>query len=298
MAWRHVPDLKRAWLPGEDQAAPFWFRDRAPNSFARSIRNRIASCFRCYVYLMRFRTFLGLIPVCAALAQTAQGPEQLAQQMSKLHEVWGPLASSPNVSLAFVEESRSGANFRYTLRATGVPPGAVFTLMSWAVTQRGPTEVLDGVTFDDKGVAICAGRAGTCGDPAVPNDPIHFPFRAVPGEPVRLGIISSDSSIKAFAKIVPLPLQGEDKGCRVSATLLLQGAALLFVEGTGFAPNTEVTMSGNSEGEKHDSKEKVDAQGRFVSALMPAKAGITHGSIKIVVKSASCSPAVSVPWGR
>ncbi len=253
---------------------------------------------RCYCYLMWFRIFLSSMAACAALAQTPKDPEQFAQQTSRMHDAWGPQASSPNVSLAIVEDSRTGADFRYSLRATGVPSGAVFTLISWAVTQREPAEALHGVTFDDKGVAVCAGRAGTCGDPAVPNDPIHLPFRAVPGEPVRLGIVSSDHSIKAFAKVVPLPLQGEDKGCRVSATLLTPGAELLFVEGTGFAPNTEVTMSGNSEGEKHDSKEKVDAQGRFTSALLPYKQGLSHGTIKIGVKGGACSPAVSVPWGK
>ena len=247
---------------------------------------------------MWFRIFLSSVAASAALAQTPKTPEQLAAQMSNMHDAWGPRASSPNVSLAIAEESRTGADFRYGLRATGVPPGAVFTLVSWAVTQREPAEVLQGLTFDDKGVAVCAGRAGTCGDPAVPNDPIHLPFHAVPGEPVRFGIVSSDGSIKAFAKVVPLPLQGEDKGCRASATLLTPGSELLFVEGTGFPPNAEVAMSGNSEGEKHDSKEKANAQGRFTSALLPYKQGLTHGAVKIVLKSAACSPAVTVPWGK
>ena len=55
---------------------------------------------------------------------------------------------------------------------------------------------------------------------------IDIPFRPVPGEPVRLGVVSQDGSVKAFAKIVPLPLQGEDKSCRVSAVLLTAGGSL------------------------------------------------------------------------
>lgn len=247
---------------------------------------------------MSLRFFGTLFAACVALAQTDNTSEQLAQRLTAMHDAWGPRASTPNVSLAIVEESRSGADFRYGLRATGIPADAVFTLMSWAITQREPAVVLQGITFDAKGTAVCAGRAGTCGDPAVPNDPIHVPFRAVPGEPVRLGIASSDSSIKAFAKIVPLPLQGEDKACRVSATLLIQGAELLFVEGTGFAANTQLTMSTDSEGEKHEFKGKDDAQGRFTSALLPYKQGLSHGTVNIILRGDACSPAVSVRWGK
>lgn len=246
---------------------------------------------------MRLRFVLSLA-ASVALARTTYTPEQLAQRLTAMHEAWGPRASTPNVSLTIVEESRTGADFRYALRATGIRSGTVFTLMSWPVTQRGPAEVLQGVTFDDKGMAICAGRAGTCGNPAFPNDPIHIPFRAVPGEPVRLAIVSSDGLIKAFAKIVPLPLQGENKGCRVSATLLTPGAELLFIEGTGFTPNAELTMSTESEGEKHDLKGKDDAQGRFISALLPFKQGLTRGTVKILLNGGGCSPAVSVPWGK
>ena len=84
--------------------------------------------------------------------------------------------------------------------------------------------------------------------------------------------------MKAFAKIVPVPLQGEDRGCRVSAALLTAGAELLFVEGTGLAPSSELSMATDSEGEKRDFSGKVDVQGRYVSALMPYKQGLTRGS--------------------
>lgn len=115
---------------------------------------------------------------------------------------------------------------------------------------------------------------------------------------MRLGIISTDSSIKAFAKIVPLPLQGVDKGCRVSATLLTPGAELLFVEGTGFAPNIQLTMSTDSEGEKHEFKGNDDGIGRFISALLPYKQGLSQGAVKIVLRGEACSPAVSLRWGK
>ncbi len=241
-----------------------------------------------------------LVPFAAfvVLAQTETSPEETAKKLTTAHDVWGPRASSPNSSLTFVEESRQGADFRYGLRATGIPPGSIFNLVAWPVTQREPAEVLQGVTFDAQGIAVCAGRPGTCGDPANPNDPIHIPFRPVPGEPIRLAIVSSDGSIKAFAKITPLPLQGDDKACHVNATLLMPGAVLIFVEGTGFPSNSELTMSTDSEGEKHDLKGKVDTQGRFTLGLLPYKQGLSRGTVKIVLKGIACAPSVSVPWGK
>jgi hypothetical protein len=244
------------------------------------------------------RPFLAPLFASALFAQTAPNAEQLAQQLTRLHDAWGVRASTPNVTLVIVEQSHTGPEFRYRLQATGISADTVVNLVAWPVTQRGPPEVLRGVTFNDMGFAVCAGRPGTCGDPAKPDDPIDIPFRPVPGEPVRLSVVSQDGAIKSFAKIVPVPLQGEDKGCRVSATLLMPGAELVFVEGTGFVPNSDLTMASESEGEKHDAKGKVDAQGRYISALMPYKQGLARGRIIIRLKASACSPTVSVPWGE
>jgi hypothetical protein len=80
--------------------------------------------------------------------------------------------------------------------------------------------------------------------------------------------------------------------------LLTPGAELLFVEGTGFFPNSELTMRTDSEGEKHDFNGRVDAKGRSTSALLPYKQGLTHGTISILLSSGTCSPTVSVPWAK
>jgi len=245
-----------------------------------------------------YRFFLAPLVVSGVCAQTAPNAEQLARQLTNMHDAWGVRASSANMTLAIVQQSHTGAEFRFRLQATGIPAGSVVSLVAWPVTQREPTEALRGVTFNDTGLAVCAGRPGTCGDPSKPDDPIEIPFRPAPGEPVRLGVVSQDGAVKAFAKIVPVPLQGEDKGCRVSAALLTAGAELLFVEGTGLAPNSELSMATDSEGEKHDVQGKVDSQGRYVSALMPYKQGLMRGTVHIRLKAGACSPSVNVPWGK
>src|SRR3569833_2408509 len=177
-----------------------------------------------------------LFLVSAVLAQTAPNGPQAAKQLGEMHDAWGPRASSPNTTLAIVEQSHTGTEFRSRLQETGIPAGSVLTLLAWPVPPRGPAEVLRGVTFNDKGLAVCAGRPGSCGYSSFPDDPIEIPFRPFPGEPVRLAVVSQDGQIRAFARTVPVPLQGEDKGCRVSATLLTPAAELGGGGGAGRAP--------------------------------------------------------------
>jgi hypothetical protein len=232
-----------------------------------------------------------------AFAQSAPSTQQTAQKMIAMHDAWGERASSPNTKLAIVEESRSGDAFRFRLHAKGLPAGTIFNLVSWPVTQREPALVLRGVTFNESGIAICAGRPGTCGNAEKPDDPIDLPLRPSAGEPIRIGVISEDGTVKAFAKIVPRPYVAEDKSCRVMATLLTPRAELLYVEGTGFTAGTEIAMLTDSEGEKQEGQGKVDAAGRYVSALLPFKKGAAGGKVNIRLKAQGCSPAISVPWG-
>ena len=224
--------------------------------------------------------------------------EEAAANMTRQHEAWGEKASTPNTSLTIKEVSRSGSTIRFRMYGTGAPRDSVFTLVTWPVTQGGPSEALAGVTFDETGLAVCAGRAGTCGTPDKPNDPIDIPFIPVPGEPIRLGLVSSDGVTKLFTKFVAVPLRGEDHGCRVDATLLTPGAELIVIEGNGFPPGSEITMESNSEGERHNGKGSADSNGRYVSALLPYKQGVASGTVKVNLKSPNCSPTVSVPWGK
>jgi len=223
--------------------------------------------------------------------------QQSAENLVRMHEGWGSKASTPGTSLVLNESTRSGQIVKFTLIAAGVPTGQDYTLVSWPVTQKGPSEVLRGVTLDASGLAICAGTAGTC-SANKPNDPIEVNLRPIPGEPVRLGLVSADGATKIFAKAVPVPLRGEDRGCRVEATLLTPGAELILIEGAGFASGSDVTMDSESEGERHGAKGKADADGHYESALLPYRAGAVKGTTKVRLEADKCAPSVSVQWGR
>src|ERR1700743_2825432 len=196
----------------------------------------------------------------------------------------GPKASTPGASLVLKESERAGTTVKYRLIAGGLPKEGVYSIVTWPVTQKGPSQALSGVTLDASGLAVCAGRAGTCGTADKPNDPIDITFQPIPGEPVRLGLVSADNATRVFAKVIPVPLRGEDRGCRVEATLLTPGAELVLIEGLGFPPTRDLTLESNSEGERHEGKGKTDGDGRYVSAVLPYKQGLAAGLSGVILR--------------
>jgi hypothetical protein len=225
-----------------------------------------------------------------------------AQRLIAMHEAWGAKASTPNMSLEVKQDwLRSGSHANqlvvFRLYAKGLPKG-IYSIVQWPVTRNSPSEMLRGVTLDESGLAICAGTPRTCGSPDKPNDAIDLPFSPVPGEPVRLGLVSADGATKVFAKLVPRPLRGEDHGCSVEATLLTPAAEIILIEGSGFPPNSDLVLDSNSEGERHSGPGKVGPDGSYVSGVLPYKAGVKFGKVQVNLKSAKCSPSVEIPWGR
>jgi hypothetical protein len=215
-----------------------------------------------------------------------------------MHQAWGPKASTPNASLEIRETAVSGARHQFRLFATGLPADGVYSIVTWPVTQKGPSEILKGVTLGDSGVAVCAGAPGRCGSADKPNDPIDIVLQPIPGEPSRLGLVSADRMTKVFARIVPVPVKGEDRGCGAEAILLTPRGELVLIEGSGFPPNSNVGIDSDSAGERHNGTEKTDADGRMTSAFLPNKQGVAGGTLKVILKSAQCSPAVSIAWGQ
>ncbi len=215
-----------------------------------------------------------------------------------MHDACGPHASSTHAVLHIREASRAGETIRFRLYAEGLPKDAVYSLVAWPVTQAEPSVVLQGVTLDSTGMAICAGKRQTCGSADRPDDPVDVPVLPVPGEPLRLGLVSSDGASKSFAKIVPVPLHGEDRGCTIDATRLTPATELLWIEGSGFPANAGIAMDGDSEGERHVAKGTTDDAGHYATAILPFKQGLQRGTIHIVLRGAKCAPSTDVRWGR
>jgi hypothetical protein len=252
------------------------------------------------MFLSGTRQFLlpfALIGSQFANGQDSSDVQNAMRNLVRMHDAWGAKASSPDTSLAIKESSRSGNVIKFGLHAQGLPRDKIYAIVTWPVTQKEPSTITSGVTLDASGQAVCAGTPNTCsGDQ--PDDPIDIATQPVPGEPLRLGLVSADGDIKVFAKVVPVPLRGEDRGCSIEGVLLTPGSELVLVAGSGFPANSELSMESDSEGERHNATVKADPAGRYTTAIGPYKQGVLRGTLKVSLKSTGCSPSVRIPWGR
>jgi hypothetical protein len=220
--------------------------------------------------------------------------------LAKLQKHFGKDMNSPGVELSLKETNRSRSGDRtlvtYSLYGVGLSPDTTYTLIQ-VLLDGTMAKVMEGVTLNSKGEAICAGREGTCkGDG--PNDPIDLVVYAGKGEPKRFALVSDDEEhVKGFVAVVPFPNAKSDKGCRLESIIGSTNGELTFIQGGGFEPNVELTVDGESYGEKHHDKATAQADGSYFSALMPYVAGKKSGKTAIEVKSKNCDPKLTFEWG-
>lgn len=120
---------------------------------------------------------------------------------------WGK--NSPGISLALREGPRQktaqGTLLMYNVLGRGFPSGIAYELWQWKAGQE-PKKMMQGVSFDERGVMVCSSRPGFCkGD--VPNDPVNIQATAQPGEMKRVAVVSPDGKVAGFADAVPFPAQ-------------------------------------------------------------------------------------------
>lgn len=259
---------------------------------------RVSFLPSCYILglMSGVKTIFRVTLIALAMGGTARAqrrPDTLPAPV-RMHDAWGERSNSPNTTLTIKEASRSADGSQFHLYTTGVPKGTVFSLIAWPITQRGPSEIMEGITVDGDGLAICPGL-DTCGAPGKPSGPLEIPWSPLPGEPLRLGLLSTNGALKLYAKLVAAPLGGQDQGCRVEATLLTPGAELITIEGSGFAAGSEIIMDSGTEKEPRAVKGNADSSGRYLSAILPYKQGSPSGTLNVTLKSSQCSPTVTVP---
>ena len=93
----------------------------------------------------------------------AQAPEPGSlQQIVAMQRAWGPKTNSAGATLTLTEGSRTTSNgravVRYRMITSGLPKGQTYSLVMWQLGGQ-PQGILNGVTLDATGTAICgAGR--------------------------------------------------------------------------------------------------------------------------------------------
>lgn len=232
----------------------------------------------------------------AVPADAEKTARDAAQGLLNAHQAWGKKLTSPGASIRAKEVEREGNLVKYHLFVSGLPSDALYTVLTWPVTQPKPLRSIQGVSIGKDGIVMCAGRTeDECGDSSKKDDPIDFAFDPARGEPFRLALVSGDH--RAFIVIVPDPILGKDKTCTLSAVRLLPHFELVSFTGSGFPPNTPVTFDSHSYDEKHPLTVQTDANGELQFSLMPFVAGHSKGAT-MIKGTGSCAPALTFEWGE
>lgn len=234
----------------------------------------------------------------AAGAQTLPAAQQQrVDELVRLDRAWGPEMTTRGMMLTMVERERSADGVVYGLKAVGAPTDKPLVLLTWTLGDTHPKKLMYGVTLGSDGTALCGNLEGPCSDSRT-GDPLLLRFQTEPGEPVRVALMSPDNSAKLLAEEMPLPLEASEGSCTLRAVLLARNAEVVLVEGTGFPPAMPMTVTSTSNGETRTNMKRSDAEGYFLMANLPKTNGADSGEVKMTVKSTTCAPTLTVPWGQ
>jgi len=231
-----------------------------------------------------------------AMARAQQGASRLAN----IQRNWGPKMNTPGASITLKETSRRSTGKQtvvfYRIIASGMPKDKLYSLVLTSFDLQ-PKPIMEGITLDGSGQAVCSGHLGGCAEPGEENDPVDLGLVAARAEPKRFTLVSEDGQVKAFTYVIPFPVTGVDRGCSIEAILLLQHAEAVLIQGSGFAANAAVRMKAMSETEQQENDLKADSSGGIFTVLLPYVKGKTDGKGKVTFASQTCSPSLTYQWG-
>jgi hypothetical protein len=226
----------------------------------------------------------------------------------------------PGVSVRAKEVYRKGTPGKdlevgYNIVLTGVPPGTTFRQAQFPVNSDKAVAGISGITLNKDGLMICAGRtAAQCHNGSKVDDPVLFDEQQpLKGEPRRSVFLAPDLRIPVT--LLPDPIQGVDKGCRLRAIRLTARFELAYIEGSGFPPNSDVHLRFSDD---QDAGASIVSDEGAISVAHPGDTNLAvrsdgAGAIQtatlfnvfrhpkgvetVEVTDPNCNPKISYQWG-
>jgi len=235
----------------------------------------------------------GVFGILLWLASTAV----CAAQAAPSRDQWGEQFNSPGAKLTYKETGRTRIPDRtvitYNLFASGLPKDEHYVL--WVLNVGSDPHAMSDAYLNDQGKVVCI-RA----DPAhhVAEDPLNAKVFGGKGEPIRLALISDDGQSRAFAEIIPFPIEVNEGPCHLSAVETGPYYFGMLIEITGFQPNEELLLERRSEGEGGQTKVKATDQGTYNALLFPSVKGKRSGKARVQVTAKSCKIGAEFSWGE
>jgi hypothetical protein len=159
---------------------------------------------------VRTSTFIVLALILTILIPSSSAAAQVPRR-----EEWGEKFNSAGAKLTYKEIDRTKMQGRtvitYSLFATGLPKDQHYVLcvLNIGSEPRGVTDAY--LNEDGKVVNVLA-------DPArgVKEDPINAKAFGGKGEPIQFALVSDDRNLRAFAEIIPFPVEDTVGPCHLS----------------------------------------------------------------------------------
>jgi len=130
------------------------------------------------------------------------------------------------------------------------------------------------------------------------EDEVDFSVQAARGEPLRVMLATADGSFLVPGTLVPFPVLGADRKCRLEARLAMPEGEAVLIYADGLPPNVDVPFKSVSEGELHTGMLHTNAHGHAANIDLPYVTGKDAGVLKFTVQAKDCSASVGITWGK
>jgi hypothetical protein len=130
------------------------------------------------------------------------------------------------------------------------------------------------------------------------QDEVDFSVQAARGEPLRVILATSDGSFLVPGTLVPFPILGADRRCKLEARLAMPEGEAVLLYADGLPPNADVPFQSVSEGESHTGMLHTNAHGHAANIDLPYVAGKDAGVLRFTVQAKECSASVGINWGK
>jgi hypothetical protein len=239
-------------------------------------------------------------------AQEAAGNSdaaQLAANIANTSRDWlNGKFSTPGTSAELHETARLNQNgqlgVRYNIVVKGAPKDQTYTLVSWPINAPKPVEQIKGLSIGTDGLVVCAGKTPEQCVGEKENDLVDFVLSPAQGEVFRMALVSADGETKIFFATIPDPIIKKSKTCNLEVIRLMPRFELVLIRAKGYVPNEDLLFASKSYDESQERRVKADADGGYISALMPFVKTKQNGRTSVSLKGGSCGVALSFDWGK
>ena len=221
---------------------------------------------------------------------------------------WASECSTPGVQIALVEAMRQPARgdivVGYHVTAHGVPAGRIYSV--WLKPTAGEAYALiTGFTPDSTGVVVCADSTALANRPRGQGMWCKWTLGDVGltaggfarGEAYRVGLISTDDSVRAFASVIPHALAATSGGCTVSGEMFSR--EVFAFTGSGFRPGEPLQVTSRSGGDTQAASRPADDAGRLPpQTIRHLERGKRGGDASIEIAGAGCRVMLRYGWGN